>query len=137
MQYLYDNSEDNRRNPDRPPKRVRWGQSSTDEMGDLWIQVLPRTAEDTKLLVASFGPKVMAEDAAGYEKLLEVDPGSVRLHDEAAASYLALQSTVCRAGRNTICGSRRMLWCGTWRRGPYRPYGSQAWRAALARTRAT
>jgi tetratricopeptide (TPR) repeat protein len=93
MQYVYDNSADNRRNPDRPPKRVRWGQNSTDEMGDLWIQVLPRTAEDRKLLAADFGPKVMAEDAAGYEKLLEADPGNVRLHDAVAVIYLALHRT--------------------------------------------
>src|SRR5260370_14973054 len=93
MQYLYDNSEDNRRNPDRPPKRVRWGQNSTDEMGDLWIQVLPRTAENRKRLVADFGPKVMAEDAAGYEKLLELDPGNVRLHDAVAVIDLALHRT--------------------------------------------
>jgi tetratricopeptide (TPR) repeat protein/mono/diheme cytochrome c family protein len=93
MQYVYDNSADNRRNPDRPPKRVRWGQNSTDEMGDLWIQVLPRTTEDRKRLVAGFGPKVMAEDAAGYEKLLEVDPRNVRLHDAVAVIYLALDRT--------------------------------------------
>jgi tetratricopeptide (TPR) repeat protein len=93
MQYVYDNSANNRRNPDRPPRRVRWGQNSADEMGDLWIQVLARTAEDRKLLAADFGPKVMAEDAAGYETLLEADPGNVRLHDAVAVIYLALHRT--------------------------------------------
>ena len=38
----YDNSAANARNPERPPKRARWGQRSSDEMGDLWIQVLTR-----------------------------------------------------------------------------------------------
>jgi len=37
MEYTYDNSEANRRNPQRPPQRVRWRQNSLDEMGDLWI----------------------------------------------------------------------------------------------------
>src|SRR5260221_7912903 len=62
-------------------------------MGDLWIQVLPRTSEDRRLLVAAFGPKVMEEDAAGYEKLLELDPDNVRLHDAVAAIYLGLHRT--------------------------------------------
>ncbi len=91
MQYSYDNSAGNPRNPDRPPRRVRWGQNSSDEMGDLWVQVLPRTAEDRALLYGDFGPKVMAEDAAGYEKMLEVDPGNGRLHEAVAAIYLGLQ----------------------------------------------
>jgi tetratricopeptide (TPR) repeat protein/mono/diheme cytochrome c family protein len=93
MQYTYDNSADNRRNPDRPPKRIRWGQNSTDEMGDLWIQVLARSPGDRQRLAADFGPKVLAEDATGYEKLLEADPRNARLHDAAAAIFLGLQNT--------------------------------------------
>jgi len=90
MEYEYDNSPANRRNPDRPPRRVRWGETSEDEMGDLWIQVLPRSNADRARLLADFGPKVMAEDAAGYEKMLEADPQSARLHEAAAAIDLLL-----------------------------------------------
>jgi tetratricopeptide (TPR) repeat protein len=90
MEYEYDNSPANRRNPDRPPRRVRWGETSEDEMGDLWIQVLPRSNPDRARLLADFGPKVMAEDAAGYEKMLEADPQSARLHEAAAAIDLLL-----------------------------------------------
>jgi tetratricopeptide (TPR) repeat protein len=93
MEFIYDNSVGNRRNPDRPPQRVRWGQNSTDEMGDLWLQVLPATPGDRKVLQADFGPKVLAEDATGYEKLLETDPGNARLHDAAAALLLGLGRT--------------------------------------------
>jgi tetratricopeptide (TPR) repeat protein/mono/diheme cytochrome c family protein len=93
MQYTYDNSAGNRRNPDSPPKRIRWGQNSTDEMGDLWIQVLTRSESDRQALAADFGPKVLAEDATGYEKLLEADPGNARLHDAAAAIFLGLHQT--------------------------------------------
>lgn len=91
MRYTYDNSSLNERNPDRPPKRVRWGQNSSDEMGDLWIQVRARSEEDRKVLYADFGPKVMAEDAVGYEKMLEADPGNGRLHEAVAAIDLQLQ----------------------------------------------
>lgn len=46
MRYHYDNSAANPRNPNSPPKRVRSGNQSTDEMGHLWLQVLPRGKED-------------------------------------------------------------------------------------------
>ena len=44
MSYVYDNSSDNPRNPFDPPRRASWGQRSSDEMGNLWVQVLARTA---------------------------------------------------------------------------------------------
>ena len=42
MRFTYDNSAANPRNPHRPPARVVWGQNTSNEMGDLWIQVVPR-----------------------------------------------------------------------------------------------
>ncbi len=41
MRYRYDNSVNNARNPSNPPKRVLYGEQSTDEMGELAVQVLP------------------------------------------------------------------------------------------------
>jgi Flp pilus assembly protein TadD len=41
MRYVYDNSAGNPRNPASPPIRVHNGNRSTDEMGHLWLQVLP------------------------------------------------------------------------------------------------
>lgn len=41
MRYHYDNSADNVRNPNKPPKRVKGGSQANDEMGNLWLQVLP------------------------------------------------------------------------------------------------
>jgi Flp pilus assembly protein TadD len=41
MRYHYDNTTDNARNPNNPPKLVTAGIQSTDEMGHLWLQVLP------------------------------------------------------------------------------------------------
>jgi hypothetical protein len=51
MRYTYDNSVNNPRNPNDPPRRVRYGPQSTDEMGDLVIQALPRTREDRERLL--------------------------------------------------------------------------------------
>ncbi len=55
MRYTYDNSAENVRNPNHPPKRVTAGNSSTDEMAHLWLQVLPRPADidgrDARMLI--------------------------------------------------------------------------------------
>ena len=48
MRYAYDNSPANPRNPNHPPKRVLGGNQSTDEMGHLWLQVLPRGKDDQR-----------------------------------------------------------------------------------------
>jgi tetratricopeptide (TPR) repeat protein len=46
MRYSYDNSSANPRNPNHPPKRVRAGNQATDEMGHLWLQILPHDPGD-------------------------------------------------------------------------------------------
>ena len=48
MRYHYDNSSDNVRNPSSPPKRVAAGNAATDEMGHLWLQVLPVGQSDQR-----------------------------------------------------------------------------------------
>ncbi|HUJ48813.1 MAG TPA: tetratricopeptide repeat protein [Bryobacteraceae bacterium] len=48
MRYQYDNSSANVRNPNQPPKRVRAGDQSTDEMAHLWLELLPRGAGDRR-----------------------------------------------------------------------------------------
>jgi hypothetical protein len=60
MRYTYDNSADNVRNPHRPPARVVWGQNTTDEMGDLWLQVAARPPEDHQVLAADVRRKARA-----------------------------------------------------------------------------
>ena len=43
MRYHYDNSPLNPRNPHQPPRRdALLGNPATDEMGHLWLEVLPR-----------------------------------------------------------------------------------------------
>jgi len=90
MQYIYDNSPSNPRNPQVPPRRARWGQRSSDEMGDLWIQVLTRDDHDLDVLSRAFRPKVAAEDVLGYETEIEKHPDDLGLHDSVAMLYLEL-----------------------------------------------
>jgi Flp pilus assembly protein TadD len=90
MRYVYDNSEENPRNPEHPPKRARWGQRSADEMGDLWIQVLTRNQKDLATLDTQFRKKAVAEDVNGYELEIERHPIDTGLRDTAAMLYLEL-----------------------------------------------
>jgi len=90
MRYTYDNSADNARNPQRPPIRARWGQRSAEEMGDLWLQVLPRDGGDLDRLSRDFRPKVAAEDVKGYEAEIEKHPDDAGLHDDVALLYMEL-----------------------------------------------
>ena len=105
MRYTYDNSAENPHNPHSPPIRVRDGNRSEDEMGHLWLQVLPRMTNDGEDLRApllrawmehrlhkyphdpialfnvasiamSDGQFVQAADL--YRKTLEARPGDVR-----------------------------------------------------------
>ena len=50
QEFSYDNSADNPLNPNDPPKRVVWGQNTTDEMAELWVQLLTSGPEDTRKL---------------------------------------------------------------------------------------
>ncbi|MEQ1911827.1 MAG: hypothetical protein ABMA15_23615, partial [Vicinamibacterales bacterium] len=90
MRYTYDNSAANSRNPQQPPQRVRWGQWSKDEMGDLWIQALTKDDGDLRLLNMAFQPKAMAEEVVGYETMIRADPSRVQLHDDVAVLLLDL-----------------------------------------------
>lgn len=88
MRYTYDNSVNNPRNPHRPPKRVVWGQNTSDEMGDLWIQMAPRANADFTALNEDVQRKRRVEDLAAYTLLLDADPTNSLRHDAVAALYL-------------------------------------------------
>lgn len=46
----YDNSADNPHNPNQPPKRIRWGTASTDEMGTVGFMLVPAHEADAAVL---------------------------------------------------------------------------------------
>jgi tetratricopeptide (TPR) repeat protein len=90
MEYTFDNSAENVRNPQLPPARVSWGQRSEDEMGDLWFQLLAPNDRDRATLTRDVNRKMTAEDVIGYETLLRVSPDDAELHDDVALLYLGL-----------------------------------------------
>ncbi|HEY7509297.1 MAG TPA: tetratricopeptide repeat protein [Vicinamibacteria bacterium] len=69
MRITYDNSDANPRNPSRPPRRVRAGNRSSDEMGHVWLQLLPRQRDDRWLL-----------QEASMRRRLEKYPGDFVAH---------------------------------------------------------
>ena len=88
MRFVYDNSAANPRNPFNPPRRIVWGQNTSDEMGDLWIQVIPTTPADLFTLSDDIERKKLAEDIAGFTKALEADRRNPLRHDQVALLHL-------------------------------------------------
>jgi tetratricopeptide (TPR) repeat protein len=84
MEVTYDNSANNRSNPSFPPKRVIFGQRTSDEMGDLWLQVVPEREADHVRLVSDLRRKLVPQDIDGYRKMIEAEPGNASLHDDLA-----------------------------------------------------
>ena len=59
MEFVYDNSAANTRNPNSPPKRVRWGGETTDEMAGLHLQVIPENMDEMPILGQALWGKIM------------------------------------------------------------------------------
>ena len=61
MRYHYDNSSDNVRNPNNPPKRVVAGNEARAEMSHFWLQVLPVAAGDQRAALVEASAKQRLE----------------------------------------------------------------------------
>jgi tetratricopeptide (TPR) repeat protein len=79
MRYTYDNSAANPLNPSSPPRRVVYGESSSDEMGELLVQLLPARAEERERLERDFARHLERETLAHLETLLRAAPLDARL----------------------------------------------------------
>jgi tetratricopeptide (TPR) repeat protein len=84
FEFVYDNSSDNPHNPQRPPHRVTYGEHTTDEMAELWLQVVTRNAADRARLARAARERIVREQIVGVEKRLETDPDNTTLHDDVA-----------------------------------------------------
>jgi tetratricopeptide (TPR) repeat protein len=90
MEYVFDNSDANPRNPDHPPQRVSWGWRTSDEMADVWIQVVTRSGDDRARLIAEARRKMAAEDVVGCELVIAREPEYAAVRNDAAVLYLEL-----------------------------------------------
>jgi hypothetical protein len=74
----YDNSAANHRNPSSPPKRVTWGEQSTDEMGSVSLQVVAAHPGELPKLQEGFGEhmrEVVAARGGGAGLLMQLGRG--------------------------------------------------------------
>jgi hypothetical protein len=65
MEYTYDNSAANPRNPNHPAARISWGPATTDEMAGLHLEVVPVDAADTDELTQALWGKMMRSLGGG------------------------------------------------------------------------
>jgi Flp pilus assembly protein TadD len=117
MRISYDNTARNPRNPNSPPKRVRSGNRSEDEMGHVWLQVLPKQggAEDPRIVlqqalmrrriekypgdfVAQFNLGAAMQALGKYEEALpylseaaRIQPANATAHNNLAVSLLVVE----------------------------------------------
>jgi hypothetical protein len=68
MEFTYDNSAANPRNPNHPPKRVMLGPGSDDEMAGLHIGVVPVDEADADELAQTLWGKMMRALGSGTRK---------------------------------------------------------------------
>ena len=94
MRFHYDNSPDNPRNPNHPPKRVVAGNNATDEMGHLWIQVLPLEPKEGRTVLQEALMRHRLEKYPG-DFAAELNLGALRMmHGEAADALAYFQDAV-------------------------------------------
>jgi hypothetical protein len=92
MECVHDNSAGNVRNPNQPPRRVTWGEQTTDEMAAVVLQLMPQREAD----LAELGPLrprivggVVAEGRSSAAPVAE--PGRTKPADPAQQAAQALR----------------------------------------------
>lgn len=89
MRYTYDNSKENPRNPNQPPKRVRYGLESSDEMGEFWVQFIPHRESEVAVLQRDFITNLAIPDKISRcQTLLERNPKDAATRAELAAAHM-------------------------------------------------
>ncbi len=90
MRFVFDNSARNPNNPSRPPRRVRFGPRSTDEMAELMLQVLPVDAADRPALVRDAARHVARVVLAGSRLALAGAPDDALLWERVGNDLVAV-----------------------------------------------
>jgi Tfp pilus assembly protein PilF len=88
MTFTYDNSAANQRDRRRPPSRVTFGPQSSNEMGDLWLRLLPRSPADAEALARGYRERELEKDIAATELLAAAQPRDARHRNALALAYM-------------------------------------------------
>lgn len=88
MRFTFDNSNENPQNPHHPPVHVTFGGQSSDEMGNLGLQLVPRVPSDGAIMVRDFARKEALQNVEGDEVLTKYDPNNAYRQMIMGRSYL-------------------------------------------------
>ena len=89
LQYTYDNSTNNVRNPNRPPKRVVYGDQSSDEMCELWFQIVLRQSADRPVFEQAQGEHLRQLYLHSLEQRARVGPNAAEAMTQLGTIYLS------------------------------------------------
>ena len=81
LEYTYDNSENNPRNPAHPPVRVKWGEQTTDEMALAFLTITLPSPEDAQAFQRQIAIQYLEAflyDGVDIENLPSELPGGLR-----------------------------------------------------------
>jgi tetratricopeptide (TPR) repeat protein len=90
MRYHFDNSTNNVRNPNQPPKRVQYGPQAADEMAELWLQVLPENQQAFATLVQDHSAKLTKNIIDFNEYRLRQNPNDAKAHNKLGQALLSV-----------------------------------------------
>jgi len=93
MHYLYDNSTNNLRNPNSPPKSVRHGLQTTDEMAGLVFQAVARNSGDRSILAKDYSAYFIRVSMDYYRFLLELNAEDAEAHVKLGRALVAQGQT--------------------------------------------
>ncbi len=88
MRYTYDNSAANQPDRRQAPRQVSYGPESKDEMGDVWLRLLPPTADAAATLARAYIEKELLKRIAAGEKTTAERPADAGSRNALGASYL-------------------------------------------------
>ncbi len=93
MHYTYDNSAANARNPNQPPKPVRHGLQTTDEMAGLVFQAVTRARADRDILAKHYAEYFVRVSMDYYRFLLQRNPQDAEAHVKLGRGLVAQGQT--------------------------------------------
>jgi hypothetical protein len=93
MHYVYDNSTNNLRNPNSPPRTVRHGLQTTDEMAALALQAVVRTPQDRAALSDDYMKYFLRVSMDSYEFRLHLNPADTEAHVKLGRALFSLGRT--------------------------------------------
>jgi tetratricopeptide (TPR) repeat protein len=90
MEYSYDNSTNNARNPNRPPQPVSYGMQSTDEMAELWLLIVMKSQSDSLTFQRALAPRFLQDTILANEVLLRQNPRDAKAHTEIGSALVMM-----------------------------------------------